>query len=69
MKQIEEQRTKRKQRRQKMLEFIRMLEHIDGLLTDFDGGLWNATIEKVIVQTDGGMVIRWRNGAETQIVN
>jgi hypothetical protein len=50
-----------------MLEFMRMLEHIDGLLTDFDEGLWNATIETATVQHDGNMVFRWRNWAETSI--
>ncbi len=65
LKQIEDQRTERKQRRQKMLEFIRMLEHADGLLTEFDEGLWNATLETVTIQLDGRMAFRWRNGMET----
>lgn len=38
LKQIEGQRTEHKQRRQKMLEFIRMLEQADGLMTEFDEG-------------------------------
>ena len=67
LKQIEDQRTERKQRRQKMLEFIRMLENSDGLLIEFDEGLWNATVEAVTVQVDGSMVFRWRNGVETSI--
>ena len=62
LKQIEDQRTERKQRRQKMLEFIRMLENSDGLLTEFDEGLWNATVEAVTVQADGSIEFRWRNG-------
>lgn len=62
LKQIEDQRTERKQRRQKMLEFIRMLENSDGLLTEFDEGLWNATVEAVTVQVDGSMVFQWKNG-------
>ena len=66
-KQIEDQRTERKQRRQKMLEFIRMLEYTDERLTDFNEGLWNATVEKVIVQSDGGMVFRWKNCKETLV--
>lgn len=52
----------RKQRRQKMLEFIRILEQADGLLTEFDEGLWNATVESVMVQVDGSIEFRWRNG-------
>ena len=64
LKQIEGQRTERKQRRQKMLEFIRMLENSDGLLIEFDEGLWNATVEKVTVMVDGSMVFKWRNGTE-----
>ena len=67
LKQIEDQRTERKQRRQKMLEFIRMLEHTDGVLTEFDEGLWNATVEAVTVQDDGSKVFRWRNGLKTMV--
>ena len=50
-----------------MLEFIRMLESIDGLLTEFDEGLWNATVAKVTVNVDGVMVFRWKNGMEVSI--
>ena len=67
LKQIEDQRTERKQHRQKMLDFIRMLEHADGLMMDFDEGLWNATMEAVSIQVDGNMVFRWRNGVATSI--
>ena len=59
--------SKRKQRWQKMLDIIRMLEQDNGLLTKFEDGLWNATVETVTVQDDGRMVFRWRNGAETQV--
>ena len=68
LKQIEDQRSERKQRRQKMLEFIRMLENTDGLLTEFDEGLWNATIEKATVQLNGSMVLRWKSGVENQVI-
>lgn len=51
-----------------MLEFTRMLECADGLLTEFDEGLWNATVETVTVQVDGNMVFRWKNGVETSKV-
>ena len=67
LKQVEHQQMERKQRRQKMLEFIRMLEQADGLLTEFDEGLWNATVETVTVQVDGRMVFRWKNGMETTV--
>ena len=40
---------------------------MDGLLTEFDEGLWNATVETVTVQSDGGMVLKWRNGMEVSI--
>ena len=64
LKQIEDQRTERKQRRQKMLGFIRMLENSDELLTEFDEELWNATVETVTIQPDGSMVFRWKNRME-----
>ena len=66
LKQIEDQRSERKQRRQKLLGFIRMLERSEGLLTEFNEGLWNATVERVTVRTDGSMVFRWRNGVEVE---
>ncbi len=68
LKQVEYQQMERKQRRQKMLEFIRMLEQADGLLTEFDEGLWNATVETVTVQVDGRVVFRWKNGIDTLCV-
>jgi len=37
-----------------------MLEYVDGLLTEFDEELWNATVEIVTVQLDGSMVFRWK---------
>ena len=67
LKQIEDQRTERKQRRQKMLEFIRMLEQANGLLMNFDEGLWNATVETVIVRHDGNIVFRWKNNIEVSV--
>jgi hypothetical protein len=66
LKQIEDQRTERKQRRQRMLDFIRMLEHTDCLLMEFNEGLWNATVEAVTVQVGGSMGFRWKNGVETR---
>ena len=66
LKRIEEERLARRQRRQKLLGFIRMLERSEGLLTEFNEGLWNATVERVTVRTDGSMVFRWRNGVEVE---
>ena len=68
LKQIEDQRAERKQRRQKMLEFIRMLEHNDGLLTEFDEGLWNATVEKVTVLVEGSMIFGLKNEMELSVI-
>jgi len=62
-----DQRTECKQRRQKMVEFIRMLERTDGLPMDFEEGLWNATVEKGAVQPDGGLVFRRKNGMGTLV--
>ena len=50
-----------------MLEFIRMLERIEGLLTEFDEGLWNATVETVIIQVDGSIVFGWKNGTKMAV--
>jgi hypothetical protein len=35
---------------------------MDGLLTEFDEGLWNATVESATVQADGGMRFWLRDG-------
>ena len=42
-----------------------MLENSDGLLTEFDEGLWNATVETITVQFDGSMVFSWKSVMET----
>lgn len=39
-----------------MQEFIRKLELADGLLTEFDDGLWNATVERATVQAEGNTI-------------
>lgn len=45
-----------------------MLEHADGLLAEFDQGLWNAAVETLRIQDDRSMVFRWRNGMETKTI-
>ena len=41
-----------------------MLEQADGLMMDFDEGLWNATIETVTVWLDGSIDSQRKNGVK-----
>ena len=41
-----------------------MLEQTDGLMMNFDEGLWNASIETVTVWLDGSIDSQRKNGAK-----
>lgn len=59
---IKRQRAERKVVRDKALEFIDRLQAMDGLLTEFEEKLWNATVKGVTVQADGGLRFRLKDG-------
>ena len=44
--------------------FMFEIHERDGLLEEFDEKLWLATIDKVLIQHDGRMVFKFRNGTE-----
>lgn len=51
-------------RRLEMKEFINRLRNTEELLTQFDEELFQATIEKIIIQTDSKMVIVFKDESE-----
>lgn len=57
-------RSERKVKRDRIMEFIRILRDASGLLSGFDEGLWNAAVESVTVSANGKMLFRLRNGKE-----
>jgi site-specific DNA recombinase len=57
---IDEQRAKR----EKLDEFIGTLVRRDGLLTEFDEGLWNAMVETVMVHGDNELTFKFKDGTE-----
>lgn len=59
---IEAQIQERKSRRTKLATFIRALEKQDGLITEFDERLWNATLESVTVYEQDRIVFTIKGG-------
>lgn len=55
-------RQERSVRREKLTAFIDRIEAQDGLLTEFDEGLWNATVETVTVQYGGELEFKFCGG-------
>lgn len=47
-----------------MEQFITNLVKNDNLLSDFDDWLWLTTVDKVVVQKDGGLLFKFYNGME-----
>lgn len=58
----ESMRLSRLARCDKLTEFIDLLEKKDGLLTEFDEGLWNATVERVMVKAAGEVIFTFKGG-------
>ena len=49
-------------RREKLTAFIDRIETHDGILTEFDEGLWNATVKTVTVQYGGTFTFKFKSG-------
>lgn len=61
---ISDQRQERGVKRGSVLRFLEKLEGSDTLLTEFDEGLWFATVERVIVHSEQVITFTFKNGAE-----
>ncbi len=53
-----------KVKRENIEVFVRMLEERDALLVEFDEDVWNATVEKVVVNTAQNVVFIFKDGME-----
>ena len=49
---------------EKLVEFIDSLTKRDGLLTEFDEGLWNTMVETVTVHGDHNLTFKFKDGTE-----
>lgn len=58
----EAERQSRRSRCKKLTEFIDRLEVSEELLTSFDEGLWNATVESVTIYSESEISLKFRGG-------
>ena len=54
-------------RREKIGRFIRQVEALPALITEFDAALWAALIESVTIETDGRIVFHLTCGTEVEV--
>ena len=62
LKDIEAECDRRKIQRSTMTGFLKTLKTAQAHIADFTSLLWNAMVEKAIVNADGSMVFTFRNG-------
>ena len=55
---------KKRARRNQLQAYIRTLSERDGLLTDFDGGLFTATVDCIVVNSTDKVTFRFKDGSE-----
>lgn len=60
---IEEQRQERRNRQHKIEAFVAVLRAREGLLAEFDEGLFNAVVESIMVGRDGALGFLFRDGS------
>lgn len=63
---LEEKRLDRKVKSESLAEFIKKLEERNGVFTTFDEGLWNSTVDRVIVQKEGKVTIIFKDGMKLE---
>lgn len=63
---LDRERTERQVKRDRIKEHIRILRESEEVLTEFDEGLWRATVERVLVQPDGVMRFLLKDGCEIE---
>ena len=47
--------------------FIRTLEKQDGLIYEFDAGIWSSLVQEVIVKAKDDIVFKFKNGFEVRV--
>jgi hypothetical protein len=61
---LDDQQLERRAKREKLDEFITSLSECDGLLVEFDEGLWNAMVESVTVHSNHDLIFKFKNSTE-----
>ena len=64
---ISEQIEQKKAKRELFKGFIRTLEKQDGLITEFDAGIWSSLVQEVIVKAKDDIVFKFKNGFEVRV--
>lgn len=64
---LELQRMKKSKRNKELQDFIRTLEKLGKVLTDFDELLWESLVESVMISEDKGAKFKFKNGAVVAI--
>ena len=63
---LDDQRLDRRAKREKLVEFIGTLVRCDGLLTEFDAGLWNVMVETVTIYSEHEITFKFKDGSELE---
>lgn len=66
LEEINDKRLEKNAKQENIAVFIKELEMIDGLITEFDEELWNASIEKVIVHPENKITFTFKDGMELE---
>ena len=64
LKEIDGQLLERRAQTDRLNAYMDALQ-VKTLLTEFDEGLWNATVETLTVKNDGTLVFHWKDGSES----
>ena len=64
---ISEQIEQKKAKRELFRGFIRTLEKQDGLIKEFDAGIWSSLVQEVIVKAKDDITFRFKNGFEVRV--
>lgn len=64
---ISEQIEQKKAKRELFKGFIRTLEKQDGLIKEFDAGIWSSLVQEVIVKAKDDIIFKFKNGFEVRV--
>ena len=64
---ISEQIEQKKAKRELFKGFIRTLEKQDGLIKEFDAGVWSSLVQEVIVKAKDDITFKFKNGFEVRV--
>ena len=64
---ISEQIEQKKAKRELFRGFIRTLEKQDGLIKEFDAGIWSSLVQEVIVKAKDDITFVFKNGFEVRV--